>query len=863
MAITAGTAILAGGALGALSGLFGDKEKKTSTQVQFPAEYQPLAGQTGALAQNILQRPGQFWTAQRSAGPSAMRLASFGKAAEIGTGQGLRMGDRIGALMDVAGNQENINKAMSGLSTDEINERMNPYVEGWIQKTLDASDRGADRSRARRAALRAGMPGSRGLMMEAQAETDYLRDRDLLTSGMHKSAYERSEDVLERERERLGRFDIQNRTLAGTLSTTASRLEDAELDRQIRKMGALRQAGAEQEAFQNRQIQDRMDLFNEVRGYPESRVNFGSSVVSGLPVGQTTIQPTGRDIASSTLGGALTVAGLGLGKGRGTVGSSFLSSLGLKHGGRLPLAGGGAPDNVELTIRMIQEFEEAGAPLPPELEQAKASLMQGAPPTPLPQPRPLIPMPPPTTVEPALGALSASAGIPDVDATLPTTRGVPGRQMDTRMGAGALGVAAAPPAAPAPAAAPGNPVAGALKHLFGRVNPSTGNSVAYNTGLNLLALGGGSPDGVNRGPMANLAMALKGAEKDYASGVKEARASALAARKIQSERELAVATLRAKYGGPQSSEGKLFSDWQAAVGQYGADSEQAKVLEQILIEKGSDPEKLSNVSRMMAERAALDPEDPEYAQKKQTLTDAINKASTSKAKGEKLRSMNVQLPDGRTFTVMTDAGGNDYVNMDGKRVPVGELPAGTETFTPVSPTKTAEARANQQRLKALRGTIDNVRNRVAALTDDQLGLTGALRTAGAEFAGMLGDVAGLVGYKDGQSYMNDMARAAGGGENLKTVPVLENTLFELMMAHKKAVTGTTRILKEQQQLIKDQVSLQGIKSAAGIRARVEEVLKKIEQGTYDQEVAEILRGGGTPSAASNVSKADKIVGIGG
>lgn len=846
--------------MGILDSLFGSDETTVKNEVSWPTHFDPLARDVAGLTRNVFERPQHVWTGQRSAGPSAMRLASFGKAAEIGGGQGLGMGDRMGALMDVAGNQGNINTAMSGLTPEEIEKRMNPYTQGWIQKTLDSSDRGNDRARARRAARRAGTPGSRGMLAETFADTEYGRNRDLLTAGMQKGAYERSEDVLERERERLGRFDIQNRSLAGTLSSTASRLENEELERNMRQMGALRAAGAEQEAFQNQQIQDNMDLFREVRDYPENRLSLGTGVLAGVPTGSTQTKDTGRNIFSQVLGAGATVAGLGL-PGGGTIGGSVFKSLGFRRGGRIGLQGGGGVPSPEMVMSLVEEFQSSGQPLPPELMMA-AQEMGVLPPMPLPQggnppQAPSVPLPRPRAVAP--GALAQAAT--DIDAMPPTTSGVPGRQMDQGMGRGALAMAA-PVAAPTPSAPQQDQsVMGALGKYFGEVNPSTGRSQLFEIGTRLMAAGAPNAQGIDRGLFGNMGLALRGAEDSREKAIKARQAARLAGAKVQSERELAVATLRAKYGGPQSSEGKLFQDWQGAVRQFGSDSDEARTLEQILIEKGSDPEKLSNVSRMMAELDKLDPEDPGYAEKRNTLRKALDKASTKAPKGEKLRSMNVITPDGQTYTVMTDADGNDYVNMNGKRTLVSQLPPGTETFTPVSPTKASEAKAQGARLKAMRGTISDVRKKVANLSDDQLGLSGQLRTTGSEFAGMIGDLAGLFGYKTGQDYMNDLAQASGGGENLKVVPVLENTLFELMMAHKKAVTGTTRILAAQQALIKDQVSLQGIKSAAGIRARVEEVLAKIEDGTYDQEIEASLRGGGDPSVADKVSAADKIVGL--
>lgn len=541
MAITAGTAILAGSALGALSGLFADKNKKTSTQVEFPKEFQGVAEQTGNITENVQQRPGQFWTGQRSAGPSAMRLASFGKAADIGTGSD---SGRMGALMDIAGQQGNINTAMSGLSADEVEGRMNPYSEGWIAQTLAAGDRGNEQRRSRRAAMRSGMPGSRGLLAEGQADASYGRERDLNLATMNKGAYERSEDVLERERQRLGSFDIQNRQLSGTLANYASNQESQAQSRDLQRMAALRNAGAEQEGFQQNQINDNMDLFDEVRGYPESRAAFGAGVLSGVPTGQSTTAPTGRNIGSSVLGGALTVAGLGL-PGGGTVGGAAIKGLGFEgaSGGRIRRQHGGIGEpNPEMVMRLIETFQQEGRPIPPELQEAAASMMQGPPPMPLPMTRPagvVPPMPAPTTVaaRPTVGALGASMGDPRTQAAAP--------------GPGALTAAALPavsPAVPQPATYPGT-VMGALgKYLEGRSDPNDPNSQTnmMKIGLHLLQRGGGSPDGVDRGIGAHIGEAMTGIEGQRAASVKSKKAYDLSREDLGTKRGIARAQLRAK-----------------------------------------------------------------------------------------------------------------------------------------------------------------------------------------------------------------------------------------------------------------------------------------------------------------------------
>ena len=530
--------------MGILDSLFGSDKTTVKNEVSWPPHFEPLARDVAGLTQNLFERPQQVWTGQRSAGPSAMRLASFGKAAEIGGGQGLGMGDRMGALMDVAGNQGNINTAMSGLTPEEIEKRMNPYTQGWIQKTLDSSDRGNDRARARRAARRAGTPGSRGMLAETFADTEYGRNRDLLTAGMQKGAYERSEDVLERERERLGRFDIQNRSLAGTLSTTASRLENEELERNMRQMGALRAAGAEQEAFQNQQIQDNMDLFREVRDYPENRLSLGTSVLSGVPTGSTQTKDTGRNIFSQILGAGATVAGLGL-PGGGTIGGSVFKSLGFRRGGRIGLQGGGGVPSPEMVMSLVEEFQSSGQPLPPELMMA-AQEMGVLPPMPLPQggnppQAPSVPLPRPRAVAP--GALAQAAT--DIDAMPPTTSGVPGRQMDQGMGRGALAMAA-PVAAPTPSAPQQDQsVMGALGKYFGEVNPSTGRSQLFEIGTRLMAAGAPNAQGIDRGLFGNMGLALRGAEDSREKAIKARQASRLASRKLAGEFGIERMKLRA------------------------------------------------------------------------------------------------------------------------------------------------------------------------------------------------------------------------------------------------------------------------------------------------------------------------------
>jgi hypothetical protein len=83
--VTAG--IMVGGSL--LSGLFGGKKNKTTTQqVQFPEEFKPLAGDLGALSQLLMQRPFTPYLGQRRAGLSPMTQAAIGRGYEIGMGQG-------------------------------------------------------------------------------------------------------------------------------------------------------------------------------------------------------------------------------------------------------------------------------------------------------------------------------------------------------------------------------------------------------------------------------------------------------------------------------------------------------------------------------------------------------------------------------------------------------------------------------------------------------------------------------------------------------------------------------------------------------------------------------------------------------
>lgn len=804
---------------------------------------------------------------------------------------------------------ENLRGSTRAITGDEIKERMNPYTDLVIDRYRQDALKENQIQQARRTANRAGYAafGSRGALADARAVDDEQERLETAMAGLRSQGFQSAQDLVTSERNRMaqvggtagslagqfgsmaqaditqgsnlqtaamdrylnkGRLDLDRFLGAGRLDLerggfdlesrrTASGLDDAALERDIRRMGVLQQIGGIQQADMQGRIDDSRSLYGELFNYPTTVANQGAGILQGLQTGSSTTAPTGYSPISSAMGTALAIGGMGVGGGQTLMGKA----LGFKRGGQvkgykpyavggmvmeeifpfatdeelMQLASSGTPDiaqaaameierrrggggRVGLTQSEMTAWSEspdayAGLPMPTMAGGSGADTLAPRPvPAPAPAslaPRPVLsptPAPAPAPMPAPAPASLAPRPAPAPMAPAPAQASFAGapEQADVTM---LLETPYAPPAtgalsqAPAAAQEEEPSIWEGLAKEWGTVDPLTGTSKMYDLGVNLLAANANPSPG--RGFAGNLGLALKATEEGRRKLGAEAAERALAAAKLRIEQRKADAAARA----PNTELAKLREDYTNAMAT--GDVELADQL-------------MTQINRVAA--------------------------GTREATGR-----SAVIGDQR-FGVLRDAEG-DYIMRDGQKQYLGDL---TENFSvetrqpsegvgaKTEAKAAADYRASQQQIDA----IDDIRRRVSGLRDEDLGTVGSVRRGISDIIGVTEDVASAFGLNIGKITEGAKNRI-GDATELRTIDILEESLYQMMVQQRAEARGRAPSVEEQRR-IREIVSLAGVgQSAAGVRARVGEILSGLERGTYAQGELAQITGGASPAAVTS------------
>ena len=761
---------------------------------------------------------------------------------------------------------ENLRGSTRAITGDEIKERMSPYTDLVIDRYRQDALKENQIQQARRTAGRAGYAafGSRGALADARAVDDEQERLETAMANLRNQGFQSAQDLVNAERNRMAQVGGTAGSLAGQFGSmaqaditqgsnlqtasldrylnegrfdlasrqTASGLDDAALERDIRRMGILQQIGGIQQADMQGRIDDSRSLYGELFNYPTTVANQGAGILQGLQTGSSTTAPTGYSPISSAMGTALAIGGMGVGGGQTLMGKAF----GYKRGGQvkgykpyavgglvmeeifpfatdeelMQLASSGTPDiaqaaameierrrgggsRVGMTQSEMTAWSEspdaiAGLPMPAMAVGSGADTLAPRP-VPAPAPASLAPRPAPAPMAPA-PAQASFAGAPE--------------QADVTM---LLETPYAPPAtgalsqAPAAAQEEEPSIWEGLAKEWGTVDPLTGTSKMYDLGVNLLAANANPSPG--RGFAGNLGLALKATEEGRRKLGAEAAERALAAAKLRIEQRKADAAARA----PNTELAKLREDYTNAMA--AGDVELADQL-------------MTQINRVAA--------------------------GTREATGR-----SAVIGDQR-FGVLRDAEG-DYIMRNGQKQYLGDL---TENFSvetrqpsegvgaKTEAKAAADYRASEQQLNA----IDDIRRRISSLRDEDLGTVGSVRRGISDIIGVTEDVASAFGLDIGKLTEGAKNRI-GDATNLRTIDILEESLYEMVVNQRRAARGKAPT-KDEQDRIREIVSLAGVgQSASGVRARVGEILSNLERGTYAQGELAQITGGASPAAVTS------------
>jgi hypothetical protein len=306
---------------------------QTASQVQ----YQPYGGERTAGFSPLQQ---QGFQGVQGLGPSSLNAPAAGLTGVAGLG-GLGAGQ---------------NYAQQATSPGSMQAYMSPYMQNVVdfQKTQAVSDYGRQLPGQQAAASRAGaFGGSRQAIVESEAQRNLQNTLGGIQAQGSQQAFEQANKNLQFG----SQLGLQGLGLAGQMGQQLGQLGQTAFGQQAAAAQAQQAAGATQQAQSQDILNKRYEDFMQQQTFPQSQLQFYSSLLRGVPVSPNQTMYQYQAPAS----GASQIAGLGM----GALGLS--KAFGAKDGGVVPgYAGGGITGGPE------------GQPTTLEVSKIKTALLKGA-----------------------------------------------------------------------------------------------------------------------------------------------------------------------------------------------------------------------------------------------------------------------------------------------------------------------------------------------------------------------------------------------------------------------------------------------------------------------------------------------------
>jgi len=719
------------------------------------------------------------------------------------------------AMRGSMGAQQAARKAVTGA---EIQERMNPYLEQVLGRQVEDTNERNRIEAARRAAQRGGMRafGTRGAIGEAIARDLEQERLDTMTAGLRFQGFESAQNQVNTERNRdlsVGQGLSGLGLGAGNITTNLQQIgqrerelvnqfENDALRREAERFNLLSTAGGLQQGAMEGQIQDSISLYNELQGAPYNQASFGNQILTGQ---QGTVQtaPTGSNPFSQILGLGATIAGLGV-SGGGTVGGNLISGM-FANGGRvgaLRMANGGSA---------TLAAPSAGSSLMYATDAELAYLADNL-------------------QDPAYSGMVLAemarreAGGDRVGMTQAEMGAVEGANTGKTESAFEDAVSLlqpSSPVAPAAASAPAMP----------------------------------APTPVGRGPLADIAEALPPARPEPVAPAASAQPRGAIAAASAAATPSVQGAVESKPGMWQS----LLTDLTTVDPLTGKSPLYSFGVNMLAASANPDPGRglFGNVG------LSLKAMDEERKARRQEILDARLKAAAIDAKsrsGNKATGLVARFTDGTTQSVLRDSDG-DYVYRGGNKEYLADIQSGGEEVRVARPQELpASAVAQEAAIGASAEAdvekINKLEARIDALSDADLGIVGGARKSASSAVGMLGDLFTLAGIPTEQ--ISAVQKKIGDPENLRTLEVLEDGIYEMIVSQRREARGRAPTT-EDQKAIRKLVSLQGMTDAASVRARLSEIMDGLRGGAYKQMELSEIRGGLAGSGAAPDEQSDEVI----
>jgi len=303
---------------------------QTVTQTSIPEYAQPYVERMLGKAEAFSEAPYQAYGGERIAGFTPMQEQAQQAAANLGPSQQLGLGTQMAGYAGLGQLGAGQQYAMQATNPYAMNAYMSPYMENALAPQLREAARSSaieGQMNQARAVQQGAFGGSRSAIVEAERQRNLgMLQSDIYNKGMQ-TAYDQA-----RQAQQFGAtLGLQGAQGAAQTAGTLGQLGQTQFGQQKDIINAQATAGAQQQALQQAQLQQRYQDFMTQKAYPQQNLAFMSDILRGAPLGQQTQQ----QYTAAAPSGMGQVAGLGL------------AALGASKAGLLGKKGGKVPDGLE------------------------------------------------------------------------------------------------------------------------------------------------------------------------------------------------------------------------------------------------------------------------------------------------------------------------------------------------------------------------------------------------------------------------------------------------------------------------------------------------------------------------------------
>jgi hypothetical protein len=277
-------------------------------------------------AEAFSEAPYQAYGGERIAGFTPMQQQAQQAAANLGPSQQLGLGTQMAGIAGLGQLGAGQQYAMQATNPYAMGAYMSPYMENALAPQMrEAARQSAIQGQMdqARAVQQGAFGGARTGIVEAERQRNLQTQLgDIYGRGMQ-TAYDQA-----RQAQQFGAtLGLQGAQGAAQTAGTLGQLGQTQFGQQRDIINAQATAGAQQQALQQAQLQQKYQDFLTQKAYPQQQLAFMSDMLRGAPLGQQTQQ----QYTAAAPSGMGQVAGLGL----AALGASKAGLLGAK-GGSVP-----------------------------------------------------------------------------------------------------------------------------------------------------------------------------------------------------------------------------------------------------------------------------------------------------------------------------------------------------------------------------------------------------------------------------------------------------------------------------------------------------------------------------------------------